>query len=380
MKRRIALLTAALLLLVSFGLAFAAALEYSGSRVFRNEFNTSGVNLKLEQYRVTDRGIARAVEGTCVAPGERVSYIPRVTNLEADSFIRVTLDLTSDGDDIAITPDCFFGIGENWVRKGNCFYCRDIFRQGESADVISGIVVPYEMESGGGQMRIRATADAIQAKNFSPDFAAANPWGTVEIQTLACREGDRGAICRGVVKTQSLDFSFAREGIFECSTEDLFSKFDSFQPGDKCSETLDMRNKSGEKLTVHFRTENVRTDLLDEMKLSISCCGKKVYSGPLTSEELASFMEIGTIENGRAGKLEFEISMPREADNRYSMLEDNVTWIIAVSRAGKEEASKAPLTGEKWLPLALAALGVSGAMLAAVITVCAGRRKGHGDD
>lgn len=380
MKRRIAILTASMLLIASLCLAFASALEYSGSRVFRNEFNTSGVNLKLEQLQLTDSGLLPACDSSCVMPGEMVSYIPRVTNLEADSYIRVRLEISVDGTEIALTPDSYFGIGENWIRKGNCFYCLDVFGQNESSDVIGGIVIPQSLTYAGGKVRIRATADAIQARNFEPDFNRANPWGTVEIQTLDCREDGRGAVCRGAMKTQSMDFSFAREGTFECSTEDLFSGFDSFQPGDSYSEKLDMKNMSGRKLVVYFRTDNVKTDLLDEMKLSIRCCGKSVYSGPLTSEALGSFMEIGTIENGRAGKFEFEISMPKEADNRYSMLEDNVTWIIVVSGAEEEDESGAVATGDRWLAPALAALGVSAALLAAVITVYAGSRKGRDDD
>lgn len=380
MKRRIALITASVLILASVSLAFATTLEYSGSHVFRNEFNTSGVNLKLEQFQMKDGIMAPANCGSDVMPGEKLSYIPRVTNLEADSYIRVSFEISADETGMAITPDSFFGVGENWIRKGNCFYCRNIFGKDESADVIRGIVVPSGIKKAGGKIRIRATADAIQAKNFAPDFTEANPWGTVEIQTRDFREDGSGAVCRGAIKTQSMDFSFAREGTFECSTEDLFSQFGSFQPGDRYSETLDMKNNSGRRLTVNFRTDNLKTDLLDEMKLSISCCGKNVYNGPLTSETLSTFLEIGTIEDGQAGKLEFEISMPKEADNRYSMLEDNVTWIIAVSDSDGEDVTETAATGDMWLPVAMAILGISAALLAAVITILSRKGKDRGND
>lgn len=383
MKRRIALATAAVLMVASLTLAFASALEYSGTHVFRNVLNTSGVNLQLEQFRMTDRGMVPAEKGMPVVPGERLSYIPRVTNLETDSYIRVRFEVSASSTGVAITPESFYGTGSGWIRKGNFFYCRNVFGQGDSSEVIQGLVVPQDIADRSGEIRIKVTADAIQARNFTPDFDAYNPWGTVEIQTLDIRRGTGNHVCRNVVKTQSMDFSFAREGTFECSTEDLFSEFDSFQPGDTCREKLDMKNNSGKKLNVYFRTDNVKTELLEEMKLSISCCGSKVYSGPLTSEALSSFIKIGTIEKGRAGKLEFEISLPENADNRFSMLDDQVTWIIAVKDAendGTEKKGRSPATGELWIPLAIATLGICGATLAAVIALTSGRRKDRKDD
>lgn len=153
-------------------------------------------------------------------------------------------------------------------------------------------------------------------------------------------------------------------------------------------------------MIVYFRTDNHKTDLLEEMKLKISCGGESVYEGNLSSEELNSFIRIADIENGQAGGLEFQISMPESADNRYAMLRDNVTWIIAVKEqeeaeqdreeveqnpGDKDAVSGSPAddsvgTGEQTLPLALMAAIAGTSLLVIMIILLRETRRNKKDD
>lgn len=287
---------------------------YSGSQVFNNALQTSGVDVKIE-----------ATGGGLITPGKITDYNPRVTNLNSDSFVRVRFD---------VDPVEVFGLEKGWIKKGNCYYYETPLTTGQSVNVFSRIRIPENVSDKLSAYKIRATVDAIQAKNFRPDFGSVNPWGTIKVeQTESIVRSQRALVA---TQMESPDFNYVRPGTFECSTEDLFSNFENFQPGDSYSEMLNMRNNSGKKMIVHFRTDNQKTKLLEEMQLLISCCGNKVYEGSLSSEELNSFIEIAGIESGQEGRLEFQISMPESADNRYAMLKDNVTWIIAVNEETAE--------------------------------------------
>ena len=363
-------------------IAFAAAAEFTKSHVFNNEFETAGVDVSIEQFETTENA---------VSPGEKVSYVPRVINLEVDSYVRVGFNIVTEnmGGEV-IGPDALFGVEKGWVKKGSYFYYTRILKSGETKDVLRGIKIPDGCGSNekscmpdGGRIRVTATVDAIQANNFTPDFENISPWGDVRIQS----KNERRKIADNDAKTEksisrvathviSPDFTYAKEGIFECSTEDLFSGFDSFQPGSACSELLSMKNNSGNILEIHFRTENRRTELLDEMKLSITCCGSEVYRGSLASENLSSFIKIGTIPSGKSGKIEFEISMPRSADNSFSDLKDNVTWIIAVDEKNTDKKCPHGIeTGDRTILPWIVLLALTAALLAAVITVLTAKRK-----
>lgn len=355
MKRPGLLLTLLLLLFIWAGAGICFSLStYTGSHVFNNALQTSGVDVKIE-----------TTGGGLVKPGELVNYNPRVTNLNADSFVRVRFDSE---------PEEVYGLENGWIKRGNCYYYKTPLATGESRRVFSRIRIPESLAEEDSSYRIRATVDAIQARNFEPDFDSISPWGTIKVEQA--RMSAANQLVSVATHSSGPDFNCVRPGTFECSTEDLFSNFENFQPGDTYSEMLNMRNNSGRKMTILFRTENRSTDLLEEMQLKISCCGSKVYEGSLSSGELKNFVKIATIENGQAGRLEFQISMPESADNRYAMLKDNVTWIIAVQGKDAETAEKGtPATGDKVLPIALMALVAAGSLLGIITVLATGRRR-----
>ncbi|MGN0701734.1 MAG: hypothetical protein ACI4KL_00925 [Lentihominibacter sp.] len=384
MKRRIAGVLTAGLLLAATAVFATDALPFTGEQVFRNEVETSGVDVRIEQYRETREGITKA-EGTVpVIPGETVSCMPKVTNLKEDSYVRVKFEFSGEyGEKTAAGDSCIKELNPGWVRRGDYYYFTGIMSKAEEEYVFRSMVIPDEISRPGEQLKLCGTVDGIQAVNFTPDFDSNHPWGSVEIQQVRNENSDTAAV-RTARSVSSPDFTYAREGIFECSTEDLFSNFGRFRPGDSCSETLTMKNDSQVKMGVYFRTENFDSELLREMELSISLGGNHVYSGNLASPELESFMKIGTIASGKAGELKFEIRMPESADNRYSLLKENVTWIIAV-REGEKTADEdntsgnsGVKTGDTLMPVIIAALTAAAALAISAAVITSGRRKKNG--
>lgn len=133
-----------------------------------------------------------------------------------------------------------------------------------------------------------------------------------------------------------------------------------------------------------FRTRNTSSRLLQEMKLSVFCGGSRIYTGDLASSELESFIKIGRINPGESGKLQFEVSMPESADNRYSLLRDDVTWIISVKAVEGKQGSRsmggadAVKTGDELTQVIIAALALATAMATLAALIVSGRRKKYG--
>lgn len=376
-------LTAVLLLAAAAAFAVTAA-ALAKEQVFKNEFETSGIDVRIEQFMETKGGIVRLEDDKPVLPGETISYMPRVSNLREDSYVRVKFEMRSQpGEKTVGTQECFSELYPGWVLRGDYYYYTHVLSKNESRFVLKNMLIPEELEECHEGLRVHATVDAIQAKNFTPDFESIHPWGTVEI--LQARQDQEACVSSGAARPVSdLEFTYAREGVFECSTEDLFSNFDSFTPGDSCRETLTMRNESGDEMEVFFRTRNTSSRLLQEMKLSIFCGGSRIYTGDLASSELESFIKIGRINPGESGKLQFEVSMPESADNRYSLLRDDVTWIIAIKAVEGKQGSRsigsadAVKTGDELTPVIIAALALAAAMATLAALIVSGRRKRYG--
>ena len=68
--------------------------------------------------------------------------------------------------------------------------------------------------------------------------------------------------------------------------------------------------------------------------------------------------------------------MPKSADNSFSKLKDNVTWIIAVNEKKTEgKPLRVTQTGDDMLLPEILILMLTAALLAAVITLLVGSRK-----
>lgn len=304
------------------GLVYAAGL-YEIS--FTNNFQTGIVDIDIEQYQMTPDGEMAAVPGE-VMPNQDVSYIPRVRNLEADAYVRVKVDIMMDKEvPVPITLDSVYGINPDWVQRGEYFYLTKALRTGETSDLFTGFHVPEEWENEtAGSFRIKVSADAVQELNFEPDFGALLPWGSIEIQKAKQERNISYNVAKE--KGEQYRFTYTSDNGLESETGDLFSNFGSFMAGDTFEDVLEMKNASGRDVKLYFRTEATDSDLIKMMKLVISCDGKTVYEGDLASEEIATWHELTVVERGKLKKLQFEVSLPDESDNFYTVLKDEVVW------------------------------------------------------
>ena len=162
-----------------------------------------------------------------------------------------------------------------------------------------------------------------------------------------------------------------------------------------------IKNTSNRKLKLYFHSEVIDdSELLEKIQLKITADinGKEsvVYEGNLKAESITGDMLLGTIEkNANSDMFKFEISVPAEMNNRYSLLHSKVKWVFSAepgkgdkpqkdpesdglspSRPSKDEQN--PKTGDE-MNLPLYFCFMLGSLALGIFSVYGLRRKGEED-
>ena len=354
MKKRIAAIAVVLVSAAAVGVALA----YTGTgKVFHNTIQTSFVQVNVQQLQETEKGLQEATPQTAVLPGEKSSYIPRVTVEGRDSYVRLRFDVTmNDAAGIEITPEDVYGLDDDWVSIGNCFYCRRILKPGEYSDVFQGIKIPQFVSGELSGFDVKITADAIQSDNFIPDFTSNDPWGNISIQ----RSNVNGNVEKRVAAFVGNDeLDFMDDNYIECSTDNLFENFEAMAAGDSRTDHLVLRNLSGSKRDIFFQTEDSSDVLNGQIKLRLICGDSFRYEGDLESEDLQSAVKIATLEPGEKRDFSYTLTLPASSDNQFQSLDDKVVWIFDSKQVVSENVAdqSAVRTGDElWVKVVIALL------------------------
>lgn len=327
-KKRGLIAIAVIALLLGSVSAYGAVKTSTG---VNNTFSTGGVNIEIASYQEKD-GEEVPMEGKTVVDyyGD-VSYIPRVTNKAEDCYIRVDVTAETETQQIDIL-NRLYDIGEEWELINGHLYYTQALENGQSVDICKGFDVPDEWDyMTSNDMKINVEADAIQAKNFTPDFTSDSPWGEVTI--LESQVGD-GYTVNAAGKTEgdgNIKVVYANEVAGITINSDNFFEDVTFMPGDEYSDSIRLSNTTGEKATVLFKTEFEESRLLNMMQMDIDN-GSAFYTGPVASDSLKEYQEIVVLEPGEQKEINVTLSLPETADNSYQVTNDKSTWYFAIQQ------------------------------------------------
>lgn len=355
------LMAAAAVLLLAGTAGFCLA-AYSGVTGLKNTFSTGGVNIGIEEYTMTGSGDMICKPVTKVRFGSEVSYIPRVTNYAEACYVRATLSADTGIGKINILKNCT-GIKDGWIKKGDYIYYIYPLKENCSTDICEGFRVPEDWNyKKSNDMTVSICAEAVQARNFMPDFSSENPWGDVEVKKsyitayktvreVTQRAGD------GI----NIVFDKSAYGI----TADRKVMFDDvhLMPGDSCSDSVRICNTSTERAEVLFRAVCEDTALADDINLKIDN-GSVFYKGLLSGKELKQYSTIASVGPGDTKELRFDMEIPRDKDNDAQLKKGQATWYFAV----KQDEGNSVSTGDSRhiLVFALICLAACAAILAVI--------------
>lgn len=310
-------------------LVMSFLLVISASHVFEYTFSgavsTGAVDVDITPYELVDGEMIPAIDKV-IMPGDQVSYIPEVRNLREPGYVRVKAEINMDEVSAEpITLSNVIELSDDWVRKGDYFYCTKILERGEKSDLFKGLSVPLRWtEETASGFTIKLVADVIQSANFKPNFNSDSPWGSVEIEEAKESEQTEYHVVKQMPDSNTLVFKSGKG--FEANTDDIFRNFKTHMAGDKYSDSLNILNNSGKDIELFFRTKNKTSDLLEQMKLTIKLDGKQVYSGDLVSRSLSDWTKLMRLRRGDTAKMEYTVELPSESMNYYSVLQDSIKW------------------------------------------------------
>lgn len=305
---------------------------YAAVRVFleiQHTLNTGGVNIELESLHIQD-GKEIPLEGKQIVDFYgNVSYIPRISNKAESCYVRVNLTANTAEQQVDIF-DGLYGVDSHWKRIGQYLYSVRPLDCNECIDICKGFDVPDDWDYiRSNDLEIKVTADAIQSKNFMPDFDSDTPWGDVAV--LESKTGDGytvNTVGRSEVKGNvRLVCDDGIAGI-DVNTDNFFRDM-MFMPGDEYSGYLTLCNRSSKRAAVLLKTGFENSYLLNMIQMRISN-GSEFYNGSAAGEALKEYREIFVLEPGEKRTIEVDLSLPEYAGNSCQIMKGSYTWYLAV--------------------------------------------------
>lgn len=321
---------------------------FSDTLVVTNRIATGDVNISLKEYECSERGEVPYSDPKKVMPGDVISKIPRITNDAQPCWIRVKVLCSDDREDLeGLSYKEIKGISGNWVKRGAYYYYTKILEKFESVDFFDEISIPSQWTEAHASQKLAMTiqADAIQAKNFRPDFTAMSPWGNQEIE-LCIHERNGKVTCRKENVQLSVVFHGKAHKLMSVP-DDFFINFKTAMPGDTFRDSAAVSNTTEKEAEIFFRTGTQKQDaeqrrMLKEMQLMIAMNGKILYTGNLLAENMRENVSLGVFKPGQSGRLDFAVKVPEKWKNAYALKEAAVKWIFTVNESEEADISAKP--------------------------------------
>lgn len=157
-------------------------------------------------------------------------------------------------------------------------------------------------------------------------------------------------ILPNMAMANSIEYRGEAEGIITTS-QDFFEDFGELMPGDKMTGKAIIKNTTKDKIEVFFKTEELLNNenydeidmsLLQKINLKIDLKRKNeeknIYEGNLGAESMSGeYISLGTYEKGFDGEFQFDIEVPKELKNAYSLSRTEVNWVFYVVKQEENE-------------------------------------------
>ena len=265
-----------------------------------------------------------------VLPGQRIACSPIITNIGYECYIRSSYDLGEF--EKYIIPENF---REDWVKcdDGYWYYTRPV-NTNESVPFFSILKVSPDMpdDKSSATISVITTADAVQSKNFTPDFSSASPWSGIKTEVFS-RTGEFAVsgTAEGLSALKIVYESTAEKLV--ANRDDFFNDIPVLMPGDSFTQNAVLQNTHDKKIDLYFYSESdLSDDLLKKMQLTISSSGKGVvYEGPLSADKLFGLQNallLSEVPPSKNMDISFTISVPADLKNSYTLRNSSIKWVF----------------------------------------------------
>lgn len=322
--------------LMSSGVVFAIS---SNILTIKNVFQTDKVNVELKTMTLDSHHTLKELDrSTLIEPGKALSYIPTMTNKGADAYLRVYVHFSENA---GLNISELEGISNKWQYNidDGYFYYKDVVTHNQTVELCKQIHIPNDYDQAGTNFDVAVNVDAIQAKNFKPDFNTNQPWGHVEIKKY--NENGVYQYQKSDKNTNAIDITYnGKSNELMSHHDDFFSDLPTLVPGDHYQNTMTVLNNFDQKIKLYFEGHpnkelQIPHDLLKQITLTItSDDGTEIYKGDLSQDiENQVILEL---EAQQTRQISYAIDFSKDADNAYTNLDNMVNWYFNTSFESKK--------------------------------------------
>ena len=325
-----------------------------------SHFETGIVDIALKEYAMQgDREVAWT-DNPLVLPADEISKIPRIENQGCACYVRAKINIRNiDG----IAEEFLIGVSKDWiVGDDGYFYYEKSLAPKETVDIFQGVKIPEKGTVGlitymrtdstrisdvaraaakeqieniyGKQFYMDVRVDAIQSKNFTPQFSTAAPWGNVKEISAAKAGSYEVRTYRGTNEDGfKIKYEADAKKLISNST-DFFEKIPPMMPGDRYRDCVQILNQSEQPLYLYFRSvASAENELNQKIRLKIESnihgVDQVIYEGSLGEATLLQELLLGKMPEGAEGELWFELQVPESLRNEYALQNSQITWIFS---------------------------------------------------
>ena len=237
----------------------------------------------------------------------------------------------------------------------------------KSIDLFREISIPSEWtqeQCEGNQWNVKVTAEAVQAENLHPDFTSEDPWKMKEENFEILKAGNE-KVPEEKHKNSPVELIISKDmKKFTVEDGDFFRGMETFVPGTVRTGKIGLTNQTAGNRKVYFRVEADDTNiLLQQMELKVKINDGKntniLYQGPVCTEKNGKQQYLGMFPSGERKEVEFEILLPKEADNRYIAKEGEIKVFFMTDAAKIEKReivrTSDPVSGSSFWGMLLSA-------------------------
>lgn len=315
------------------------------------DIQSGGVSIRMNRYGDTEKK-QEWEDVKDILPGQEIPMIMEIENLGEDCFIRYRVRTESKSNQ-EISSASFRGLPDDCVQKGEYFYDMEILKHGEKEELFASFLLPenWEQEEED-EIHIYVTADAVQSRNFTPDFESENPWGDITIQKVS--EEDKENQLRVAVPQKGLCRVVVEGDKIITVPDGFFSEMGTVVPGDTIQGEIQIENGCKQSEAVYWKLESEEHELLNSVELKIERSnGAILYQGTVQEYQTDRFALLERYAQDEKDSLLFTLYFPEEMDNLYRLLNAQMTWTFrAISETQEadflqEERQETVKTGEE---------------------------------
>lgn len=139
------------------------------------------IDIELSTYTINDNNIEVKLEDNYNISSDILSYISKVENEKnsGDCYIRLKVTLNQEENEKMLVEEDIENLNSDFVYSNDgYFYYKKILKNQETVTAFDGIKLSEDVLSSE-TLEVKVEAEAIQAKNFTPDFTnltTEGPW------------------------------------------------------------------------------------------------------------------------------------------------------------------------------------------------------------